>query len=431
MTRGVPINVDALRSLLQAAKEERDYWDEEAHRIMRETGHEPPIVWKSNTRYEQFWSWRNTNKAHKPEGRRGALKALSLVGVKVDDLQGRTLLDNLETHPLVRAIYQHNKKARLVSQYQKWETHFYEDGRVFPQFNLAGTVTNRTLTTDPNVQGTSKHKNLEFRAMIQAPSGKKLLKADWSQQEVRIAAFYSKDPEMLRVYRERDTDVYRRTAEELVGHPVDKEDPERQFAKRIVLGFLYGLGIARYQKNTYKDYGEWFEEDEAQEHRNAFRRAFPEYRRWQQLQGTCCVEIDGEVYEYETQEERFTTRSRRGRRRYVKPDSESKPKFTDLINGPIQTTGADILYVALGRLRDDQERGLFTRCRFILSSHDEILLEVPDDEEGRAAKNWLSGHMSDVLEEILSSELGGEECVEALLVDDWSQQKEKKEEVAA
>jgi DNA polymerase I len=418
MTRGVPVNMDKLRDLLRKAREDADHWNQKAH----EVAPEPPVHWLTKKRSEQVWKWNNTNKntGYVGKGRRGSIRALSLVGVEVPDLEERTLLDHIDEHPLVEAIYQYRKKAQIVAKYRRWESDFYEDGRVFPQFSLAGTTTNRTTTSDPNLQGTSKHKNPEYRAVIEAPEGKKLLKADWSQQEVRIAAYFSGDEEMLRVYREGETDVYRRTAEELQGREVTSE--ERQFAKRIVLGFLYGLGIEKYRNNTYKDFGgEKYSAEEAHEHRDAFRRAFPGYLKWQQLQGTCALEVDGDVFEYDDQEGRFTTRSVRGRRRYVKPDSEGNPKYTDRINGPIQTTGADVLYVALGRLRDDQEeRGLFPRCRFLLSSHDEILLEVLDDGEGEAALGWLVSHMRGALEDLLSPDFGGEGCVEAKLVKDWS-----------
>jgi hypothetical protein len=60
---------------------------------------------------------------------------------------------------------------------------------------------------------------------------------------------------MLAAFRD-GRDIYQETAKALVGHEVDKDDPARAAAKRATLGFLYGLGEAKYRQNVYKDTGE-------------------------------------------------------------------------------------------------------------------------------------------------------------------------------
>jgi hypothetical protein len=75
------------------------------------------------------WVWGNTSKDTSPEGkgRNGALRALSLVGVELSDLQDQTLLDHRENHELVHTLYLYRKKANTLSRYSKWIKDFYED----------------------------------------------------------------------------------------------------------------------------------------------------------------------------------------------------------------------------------------------------------------------------------------------------------------
>jgi len=67
------------------------------------------------------WVWGNTSKETSPEGkgRNGALRALSLVGVELSDLQDQTLLDHREEHELVHALYLYRKKANTLSRYSR------------------------------------------------------------------------------------------------------------------------------------------------------------------------------------------------------------------------------------------------------------------------------------------------------------------------
>ena len=72
-------------------------------------------------------------------------------------------------------------------------------------------------------------------------------------------------------------DIYLKTGENLVGHPVDKSHPARVAAKRATLGFLYGLGVDKYRANVYKDTQEPLTGEQAVKDRQAFRAAFPTF----------------------------------------------------------------------------------------------------------------------------------------------------------
>jgi DNA polymerase-1 len=202
-------------------------------------------------------------------------------------------------------------------------------------------------------------------------------------------------------------DIYLKTAAKLVGKPVGKDHPARQAAKRATLGFLYGLGTEKYRQNVYKDTGERLSASQANKDREAFRAAFPEFYSWQQIYGA--------KHEWET-------RSALGWRRVVAPDKNHKPKYTERLNGPIQSTAGDILYLTLKKLAADPRPG----THFLLSVHDELVLECPK-EDAREVAEWLKAKMGEAMEEILGRELGGPACAEVGHGPSWGEYVELEE----
>jgi DNA polymerase-1 len=256
---------------------------------------------------------------------------------------------------------------------------------------VAGAVTGRVLYSDPNAQGIDKKKTDEFRRCVRAADGRAIAKGDFAQQELRIAAYYSRDKNMLDAFANRE-DIYLKTAAKLAGKPVDKDHPARQAAKRATLGFLYGLGTEKYRQNVYKDTGERLTQSQANKDREAFRAAFPEFYRWQQTYGARAE---------------WETRSALGWRRVVASDKDHKPKYTERLNGPIQSTAGDILYLTLKKLAADPRPG----THFLLSVHNEVVLECPK-EDARGVALWLKAKMREAMEEILGGELGGPKAAE-------------------
>src|SRR5215213_6461367 len=121
----------------------------------------------------------------------------------------------------------------------------------------------------------------------------------------------------------------------------------------------------------------------------------------------------------------WETRSVRGWRRVVAGQYEKKsdwkkenniparwiPKYTDRLNGPIQSTAGDILYLTLGELDADLGAGRFPGTRFLFSSHDELVLLCREKDAAEVAA-WLKLKMIEAFEEVLGPELGGPRSVE-------------------
>jgi DNA polymerase-1 len=354
------------------------------------------------------WIWGNTSKEITPDGkgRQGALRALHLLGVDLGDLQDQTLLDHREDHEIIGTFYNYRKKANTIARYRKWIPDFYDPktGRLYPQPKVAAAVTGRVLYSDPNAQGVDKKRTDEFRRVVRASEGRAIVKGDFAQQELRIAAFFSGDRNMLQAFSKGE-DIYLKTAEKLVGHPVDKSHPARAAAKRATLGFLYGLGVDKYRANVYKDTQEPLTGEQAVKDRQAFRAVFPTFYNWQRRYGT---------------REEWETRSVLGWRRVVSPswnrDGTQVPKYTERLNGPIQSTAGDILYLTLEKIAQDPRGG----THFLLSVHDELVLECPE-ADARDVALWLKEKMRSSIEDVLGRDLGGEKSVEVSYGPSWGE----------
>ena len=111
-----------------------------------------------------------------------------------------------------------------------------------------------------------------------------------------------------------------------------------------------------------------------------------------------------------------------GWRRVVAPDKDYKPKYTERLNGPIQSTAGDILYLTLKKLAQDPR----SDTHFLLSVHDELLLECPE-EDAREVALWLKTKMGEAMEEILGKELGGPKCAEVSYGPSWGEYVELEE----
>jgi DNA polymerase I len=398
--RGIPLDAERLQPILDGLESE---------------------IWDLSTRLDELapehpegeaWVWGNTSKEITPDGkgRQGALRALNLLGVELGDLQDQTLLDHREDHEIIGILYNYRKKANTIARYRKWIPDFYdpETGRLYPQPKVAAAVTGRVLYSDPNAQGVDKKRTDEFRRVVRASKGRAVVKGDFAQQELRIAAYFSGDRNMLEAFTNGE-DIYLKTAEKLVGHPVDKSHPARAAAKRATLGFLYGLGVDKYRANVYKDTQEPLTGEQAVKDRQAFRAAFPTFYNWQRRYGTC---------------EEWQTRSVLGWRRVVSPsrnrDGTQVPKYTERLNGPIQSTAGDILYLTLEKIAQDPRGG----THFLLSVHDELVLECPEDE-ARDVALWLKEKMRSSIEDVLGRDLGGEKSVEVSYGPSWGETTEE------
>lgn len=170
-------------------------------------------------------------------------------------------------YELPKIILDYRSLSKLVSTYidalpKKINPH---TGRVHTSYNQAVAATGRLSSSDPNLQNIpirSEEGRLIRRAFI-APPGHVLLKADYSQIELRIMAHLSRDPQLIAAFH-AGLDIHTATASEVTGVPLPAvtSDMRRQ-AKAINFGLIYGmsafglakqLGIERYKAQEYIDH---------------------------------------------------------------------------------------------------------------------------------------------------------------------------------
>jgi DNA polymerase I-like protein with 3'-5' exonuclease and polymerase domains len=141
------------------------------------------------------WVWRNNRKPEEKEGRNGALRALAMAGTPLKDLRKPTRLSYLkqyENAPLLSALDQYLKYADLESDTAGWVDLYYEDGRLYPNVRFFSQVTGRTAYSNPALQNITKTLDLpglegaSFRDCVRVGADTRIIKADYSAQELRI-----------------------------------------------------------------------------------------------------------------------------------------------------------------------------------------------------------------------------------------------------
>jgi DNA polymerase-1 len=273
-------------------------------------------------------------------------------------------------HPLADLLRRHRAAGKRASTYGlDWLAHVAPDGRVYAQWRQLGADSGRMSCSGPNLQNLPR--GAAYRKCFRAPAGRALVKADYSQIELRIAAKVSGDKAMLEAYGRGD-DLHALTARRVLGiEDVSKE--HRQLAKALNFGLLYGMGARGFRVYAKSQYGLDLTEEQARGYRQAFFDAYPGVAAWHRR-----------VKRLHAPQ----TRTLAGRRRLLGP----KDFDTLRLNSPVQGTGADGLKLALGLLweRRHQCPGAFP----VLVVHDEIVVEC-DAGRAEAASAWLKQAMID------------------------------------
>src|SRR5690606_22987033 len=120
--------------------------------------------------------------------------------------------------------------------------------------------------------------------LITAPRGRVLIEADFSQIELRAAAFIAGAESMKRIYRSKG-DIHRETGGDVTGKdPPLINDEERTLAKAVNFGFLYGMWYKSFKDYAFDSYGVTLPEDEAKQARERYFNKYPELEPWHERQ---------------------------------------------------------------------------------------------------------------------------------------------------
>jgi DNA polymerase-1 len=301
--------------------------------------------------------------------------------------------------PLAEMLIEYKEAKMRASTYgASWiKDHLHTvTGRVHADYFQLGSAAGRMSCTKPNVQNLPRSGN--YRKSVCPDEGRAIVKADFSQIELRIAAVLADDTNMLTAFRSGE-DLHKLTAAKVLGISLEEVGKEhRQLAKALNFGLLYGMGAKRLQGNAATEYKVSLTESQASAHRKRFFSAYPGLARWHAHTG---ARLEEEV--------ELETRTLTGRRR------QGISKYTVALNSPVQGTGADGLKLALARLYE--HRAEVPDVQLIACVHDEIVAECPADEAEQTAA-WLQHHMTAAMTEIIGDSVPVE--VETTIGRDWA-----------
>jgi len=232
-----------------------------------------------------------------------------------------------------------------------------DDGYVRASYMQLGADTGRMSSIKPNNQQIPR--DSEFRQCVQAPEGWKIVDADFSQMELRLAAALANDKNMIAAFKRGD-DLHDYTAQQM--------GCDRQIAKSANFGLLYGAG-AEGLRNYAGSSGVVMSSDEAAKVRDSWLTTYSGIRSWQQEMNYLVRSTEGD----EWPETRIPVSNMR---RFLKGDLN---RVTVRCNTPIQGAGAAILKCALGNLWAQVKEAGEDKVRIAAAVHDELLLLVKED----------------------------------------------------
>ncbi|MBI4789637.1 MAG: DNA polymerase I [Chloroflexi bacterium] len=283
------------------------------------------------------------------------------------------VLDSLRgKHPVIGLILEHRELAKLKGTYVDALPALInpKTGRVHTDYNQTGAVTGRVSSSNPNLQNIPIRTEIgrQVRRAFIAPHGSQLISADYSQVELRILAHISRDAGLLQAFA-NGQDIHAATAARLYNVTLDKVTSEmRRVGKTINFGIAYGItgfGISARTDLSPAD---------AQKMIDQYFAEYPQ------------IKVYVEQTKREARERGFV-KTPLGRRRYfpelaggarVHPSVRGAAE-REAVNMPIQGSAADIIKIAMVRLNNElHARGL--RARMTLQVHDELVLQVPEDE---------------------------------------------------
>jgi DNA polymerase-1 len=241
------------------------------------------------------------------------------------------------------------------------------DGRLHTTFNQTVAATGRLSTSSPNLQSIPIRTELgrQIRSAFVAEDGFRLLSADYSQVELRILAHVSGEPALREAFARGD-DIHTATAAEVLGkEPATLTKDERNIAKMVNFGIIYGISAFGLSENLE------IPREEAQAYIDTYLARFP-----------LVQEFIARTIAQATADGYVTTLL--GRRRPI-PELRASNRQTHslgerlAVNTVMQGTAADVIKVAMVRIHE-RLRAEGRAARLVLQVHDELLLEVPEVE---------------------------------------------------
>ena len=270
--------------------------------------------------------------------------------------------------PIVNFILEYRQLTKLKSTYADGlEGYIQPDNRIHGKFNQTITATGRISSTEPNLQNIPIRMELGrlIRKVFVPEKDYVFVDADYSQIELRVLAHMSGDEQLIQAYKEAQ-DIHKITASQVFHTPLDEVTSlQRRNAKAVNFGIVYGIssfGLSQDLSITRKEAGEYIEK---------YFQTYPQVKAF----------LDRMVKDAKDNGYSLTMFGRRRPMPELKSSNFMQRSFGERIamNSPIQGTAADIIKIAMIRVKERLE-ALGLKSRLILQVHDELLIEAHKDE---------------------------------------------------
>ena len=278
------------------------------------------------------------------------------------------------SHTLPKLIVEHRGLAKLKSTYTDKLPLLInpESKRIHTSYHQAVAATGRLSSSDPNLQNIPirTEEGRRIREAFVADPGNVLLAADYSQVELRIMAHLSEDQGLVDAFN-NGLDVHAATAAEVFGGDAAEIEPEkRRRAKAINFGLIYGMSAFGLAKQLQ------IPQREAKEYIEIYFDRYPGVKQY--MDSTRELARDQGYVE--------TLFGRRLNLPEIRSKNAARRQYAErtAINAPMQGTAADLIKIAMITL-DQWVSENAPETRIILQVHDELVLEVPEQDVDRLA----------------------------------------------
>lgn len=288
--------------------------------------------------------------------------AFNRLGIEVKSTNVKELIPLAQDYPVIRWLLEYRSLTTRINTFSIGLPQFIHPltDRIQGHWWQMGARSGRFSCREPNL--TNIPRDLSTRQCFTASPAHVIIKADYSQIELRLMAKASGDRSMIEAYR-NGSDLHRLTASFLFDKPIENIAlEERKLGKIVNFGLIYGMGVAKFCLTTAKKHNIYLSKSQASQFRQKF---FLLYRG---------VAAYHQRIRQQWQAGARVSYSLDGRRRVW--SKRTKPTLNELLNHPIQGTNATITKRAIALL-DSTLLSKVPQVKLILVVHDEIVLEVP------------------------------------------------------
>jgi DNA polymerase-1 len=294
-----------------------------------------------------------------PDSHQQVKEALHAMGLNVTNVGENSLKPYVDSYEEVADLLAYRQVASAVQNCGNiFIDHIHPlTKRIHSHYEQIGAATGRMSCSNPNIQQVPRQ--YEIRTCFTAPSDKKLIVADYSQIELRVAASIAKDRRMLEAYHQTQ-DLHSLTASLILGLPIRQvSSKDRQKAKAVNFGLLYAMGAKGLAEYAANQYGVKLSLEEAHQFCQRFFKAYSGIAKWHE-QTKKLIQSAGN--------RTGTIRSAAGRVfRY-----DGSTSLSWLLNAPVQGGAAEVMKRAMVRLFSVLDQSI---ARIVGVVHDELIVE--------------------------------------------------------